>query len=212
MIFKKKSYSKVSSVAHDYIKDFQQVKNFDTQGEALNELVDSHKTMLALGIDEKMIAKLELLKEILSAGGSKVEMKEVLSIAVNTVMKKANIVNGLDTTDVLNSGSSLHGSARIRINHFVEMIKEHNSNSNYTLKITQTLIANGLGGGKASRNVDLDLIKCSDNSFFAKGTNSNRAAIKSAVLENGGFVEYNNSLSNLTTRAHNLATIKNLTL
>ena len=177
---------------------------------SLEKAVLESKMFDELGLN-KHIQKIKMIEDVLKKKGDGLTLASVFNKVLDTAFNEAVGMGNLDKEEVIEDKSiNKIGAARIRINHFIKMIKEHNSSSKHTLKITQTLLANGLTSGKRDRIINLDMIKASDRRFFVKGTNSNRKAIKRALLDYGNFSDYNNTLSDLSTRKHNIATIKEL--
>lgn len=208
---KKRSYSNVSSNAHNHILSTTQENECSNVGEGLDMVVKNSMTFNELGLNENKIKKMQMIMSNLNKQGQNLTLENVIDRMIDTAFNHSVKVANIDTQKVINNPSlRVLGGAEIKINHFVEMIKEHNQNSEFSLKITQTLLANGLTSGNKDRTIDLSKIKASDKSFFASGTKCNRGAIKKVLASNSKFTDYNNSLSDLSTRTHNINSIKGL--
>lgn len=208
---KKRSYTNVTQKDHDYINSLVDGKAVSNQGEAISEIVNNNLLFNELGLDAAKVEKLRMVTSMLSENDNNVTLSSLMNRMIELSLSEANAMNEIDEKEVIeNKSISVRGSARVRIEHFVEMIKEHNSKSPNTLMITQTLLSKGLSSNKSNYNIDLSKIKASDKSFFENGTNSNRNAIKRVVMDNNGFKAYNSTLGNESIRKHNQNSIKNL--
>lgn len=214
---KTRSYKKVSEKAHNYINQTVSDNGLKNQGEAIERIVNDSLILKELGLDSKIMKKIRLANNILSKenqNGENIPISSMFERVINELLHKAVKVSEIEKDKVIEDKSiNSTGSARVRINHFVELIKEHNTNSPNTLKITQTLLANGLTSGNKNRQINLSKIMVSDISdkeIFVTGTNANRAAIKAVLTDNQDFERYNNSLSGLSKRSHNIKSIRKL--
>jgi len=208
---KKRSYTNVAQKDHGYINSLVDGKVISNQGEAISEIVNNNLLFSELGLSSAKVEKLRMVTNMLSESDNNVTLKSLVNRMIELSLSEANAISEINEKEVIEDKTiSVRGSARVRIEYFVEMIKEHNSKSSNTLMITQTLLSKGLSSNKANYNIDLDKIKASDKSFFENGTNSNRNAIKRVVMDNDGFKEYNSTLGNNSIRKHNQNSIKNL--
>jgi hypothetical protein len=205
------SIKKTPKVQHEYFSSLIGSNGVNNQRQAFAVVLDSHKIVSKLGLDSGKVAKLEMMAELLSKDGENVALDVLVNRLIETAFSKAVNVVELDKSEVVSDKTiQSSGSARLRVQHFVDMIKEHNSKSSDKLMITQTLLADGLTSGNSKRSIDLSKIMASDKSYFESGTNANRGAIKAVVLDNKGFKAYNSSISEKSSRAHNSKTIKSL--
>jgi len=208
---KKRSYTNVAQKDHNYINSLVNGETVSNQGEAISEIVNNNLLFSELGLNSAKVEKLRMVTNMLSESDNNVTLKSLVNRMIELSLSEANAISEINEKEVIEDKTiSVRGSARVRIEYFVEMIKEHNSKSSNTLMITQTLLSKGLSSNKANYNIDLDKIKASDKSFFENGTNSNRNAIKRVVMDNDGFKEYNSTLGNNSIRKHNQNSIKNL--
>lgn len=208
---KKRSYTNVAQKDHDYINSLVDGKAVSNQGVAISQIINNSLLFSELGLDAAKVEKLRMVTSMLSENDSNVTLSSLMNRMIELSLSEANAMNEIDEKEVIeNKSISVRGSARVRIEYFVEMIKEHNSKSPHTLMITQTLLSKGLSSNKSNYRIDLDKIKASDKSFFENGTNSNRNAIKRVVMDNDSFNVYNSTLGNDGIRKHNQNSIKNL--
>jgi hypothetical protein len=208
---KKRQYSMVSKEIHNYINEYTKVnKTFDNNGQALAEIVEKSIALDSLGIDLNKFKKLELIIEISKKNGKDIDLKILLNRMIESEFNETVKINEMDKKEVIKDSSiNVSGSAKVRINHFIDMIKEHNSKSDNKLMLTQTLLSKGIDGN-GKRVINLEKIFAADKSGFAKGCGSHRNAIKEVCLDNNNFDKYNAQISDLTARANNMKIIKNL--
>lgn len=210
---KKISIKGVTQNQHDYFANMVGERGLQNQGEAFKNLIDNDKIFNELGLDNNKFSKMKMIVEMLSKDGNEISLDVLMNRMIETSFSEAVGMSKLSKEKVVSDISIQHaGSARLRVQHFVEMIKEHNSKSEHKLMITQTLLADGLNSGKVKKNIDLSKIKASDKTYFVNGTNANRKAIKSVVLENKGFKEYNSTIGEKSPRSHNKISSKNLSI
>ena len=168
------------------------------------------KTLDSLGIDSNKVKKLELIIEISKKNGKNIDLKTLLNRMIESEFNQTVSINRMDKKEVIKDSSiNISGSAKIRINHFIDMVKEHNSKSDNKLMLSQTLLSKGIDGS-GKRVINLEKIFASDKSSFAKGCGSHRNAIKEVVLDSNNFDKYNATISDLTPRANNMKSIKAL--
>jgi hypothetical protein len=208
---KTRQYSRVSKEIHNYINEYTKGnKTFDNNGQALAEIVEKSIALDSLGIDLNKVKKLELIIEISKKNGKDIDLKTLLNRMIESEFNETVKINEMDKKEVIKDSSiNVSGSAKVRINHFIDMIKEHNSKSDNKLMLSQTLLSKGIDGS-GKRVINLEKIFASDKSSFAKGCGSHRNAIKEVCLDNNNFDKYNAQISDLTARANNMKIIKNL--
>ena len=198
-----------SYAASEYVNDLKDKKELNNVGEALDVLIDSHKTMNELGLNERQIKRLKMMQDMLNKDGQNISLSNLMDRLISSSLSTAVKVTEMDKSKVIkDSNISLKGSARIRINHFIEQLKEHNQKSPHKIQISQAVVRFGISGQNKTK-IDSDMIVCNDKDILINGTGSNGAAIKRVFVDNGNFKAYNEGLG-IANRVHNRMIIKQL--
>lgn len=199
-----------SYAASGYVNDLKDKKELGNVGEALDVLIDSHKIMNELGLnDERQIKRLKMIQDMLNKDGQNISLSNIMDRFITSAFKGATNVVEMDKSKVINNSSiSLKGSARIRINHFIKQLKEHNEKSEHKIQISQAVIRFGISGQNKT-SIDSSKILCTDKNILINGTGSNGGAIKRVFVDNGNFKGYNEGLG-ISNRVHNRMIIKYL--
>ena len=200
----------VNKIDVDFIDQMVDKKTIKWRKGAISKLVETQRFADKIGLNGDLVKKLEMALNIKNKGKGKDEKMTMERMFEGMVVRL--LTNTVKESQLKEAGvkpSKNLSTAKMRVEHFVNNIKEHNKKSKYTIMVTKSTAIRGLGT-KEDMVIDESLLKCSDKQILVNGTNANRKAINSFFAENGNFVEYNMTLGSDSSRLHNTRTLSNL--